>query len=123
MISARNEIWEYIPGFNKKYKVSTVGRVKSFYRDKVNGILRKDQLRRGGYRGVILINKNKEKVNMLIHRLVAMTFIPNPLGKKDINHINLIRDHNVVSNLEWVTHQENIAHSLAIREKIKAQQD
>lgn len=112
----KEEIWKYVEGFGKKYMISNLGRVKSFYR-KDESILR-DQLRRGGYRG-ILLTRNKKQYNMLIHRLVAIAFIENPLNKKDINHINYIRDCNCVDNLEWVTHQENITHSMLRRRKKK----
>jgi len=47
----------------------------------------------------------------LIHRLVAETFIPNPYKKPCINHIDGDKANNHVSNLEWVTYQENTIHS------------
>jgi len=44
----------------------------------------------------------------LAHRLVALMFIPNPLNRAEVNHINGIRCDNRIENLEWVTKQENI---------------
>ena len=42
-----------------------------------------------------------------IHRLVAEAFIPNPLGLRDVDHIDGNRTNNNPTNLRWVTHKEN----------------
>lgn len=47
-----------------------------------------------------------------VHRLVARHFIPNPEGKRCVNHIDNDTMHNHVDNLEWVTHQENTDHMI-----------
>jgi hypothetical protein len=47
-----------------------------------------------------------------LHRLVALTFIPNPLNKKEINHIDGNKKNNLIYNLEWVTHFENQTHKI-----------
>lgn len=53
----------------------------------------------------------KDGSRKLIHRLVAECFIPRVEGKNEINHIDLNKDNNHYSNLEWTTRSENIKHS------------
>ena len=61
-----------------------------------------------GYRFVNLNNKNNEKMNKLIHRLVAETFLENPENKPVVNHKDTNILNNNVNNLEWVTYKENM---------------
>lgn len=55
---------------------------------------------------------NGKDYTVTIHRLVVMTFIPNPENKPCVNHINGNKENNSVKNLEWVTHKENTKHAI-----------
>lgn len=50
-------------------------------------------------------------VRSSVHQLLAEAFIPNPENKPEINHIDSNRSNNALSNLEWVTHSENMKHA------------
>ena len=54
--------------------------------------------------------RDKKKV-FKIHKAVAETFIPNPENKREVNHIDGDKQNNIVSNLEWTTHFENMQHA------------
>ena len=58
-----------------------------------------------------MYNNGKQK-QFLISRLVAKAFIPNPNKFPMVNHINLDRLDNRVSNLEWINNIGNINHAI-----------
>ena len=102
-----DEQWRPIKGFDK-YQVSTYGRVKSFWR-KTPRIL-KPKFGIGGYMKVEPCANGKPK-SIKIHRLVAETFIPNPLNKPEVNHEDGHHMNCFVENLTWATSSENRRHA------------
>ncbi|KKN40877.1 hypothetical protein LCGC14_0728990 [marine sediment metagenome] len=67
-----------------------------------------------GYRRVCLTKNGEEKTH-LIHRLVAKTYISNPLNKPQVNHIDKNPLNNCIKNLEWVTDIENKQHNIRLK--------
>ncbi|AKO60915.1 HNH homing endonuclease [Pseudoalteromonas phage H101] len=52
------------------------------------------------------------KINLSVHRCVAIAYIPNPENKPCVNHKDCDRVNNDISNLEWVTVAENNYHGM-----------
>jgi hypothetical protein len=100
-----DEIWKgvyhrYVNGVEDLY-VSSLGRVR--YKNRTSyGSIDHD-----GYMGT-RIDDHRYKV----HRLMALTFLPNFYGKSDVNHKDSNRANNKLFNLEWCTHQENLLHAV-----------
>jgi hypothetical protein len=101
------EIWKDVEGYDGKYQISNLGRVKSF-RGKINqnGKLLSPFIDSKGYRAINLASRWYK-----LHRLIAMTFIPNPENKQTVNHIDGNKINNDISNLEWATQKENNKHA------------
>lgn len=116
------EIWKDVVGWEGKYSVSSIGRIRSnarfvnttrkkiyFVEDKIMSPRIKDN-------GYLEINfKVNGKNNcLMVHRLVAIAFIPNcSEDKKLVDHIDGDRKNNNVSNLRWCSHKENSNFELA----------
>lgn len=103
------EAWEKIVGYDN-YLISSCGTVKNI---KTSRIL-KQQDNGKGYKLVDLC-KDGKATKKYIHRLVALAFICNPNGYKEVNHIDENKSNNHVSNLEWCTHAYNMRYGNCIR--------
>lgn len=104
----------YIKGYEGFYKIDEVGSIYSMPR---NGTKNKITKIKSGTNGVgyqvCILQRNGEIKAFSVHRLVALAFIPNPLSKPCVNHIDGDKTNNSVSNLEWVTRSENEKHAHA----------
>ena len=113
-----NEIWKDIEGYEGKYQVSNLGRVRSLPRICISRnasgeyrfltkvkILRTFE-QRSGYRRVSF-GKGKDKRAFLVHRLVGFAFVPGYREGLFINHKDENPSNNRADNLEWVTALEN----------------
>lgn len=60
---------------------------------------------------------NNLRVYCLVHRAVALAFIPNPNNLPTVNHIDADKTNNFFDNLEWATQKEQLkhAHSLGLQ--------
>ena len=99
------------------YKITTEGKVFSQYAIKssrVDGVWKEVKPVLCSATGYLLVTLCHEGVrkNKRIHRLLMESFVPNPLGKKQINHIDTNKQNNSLSNLEWATPSENTQHAV-----------
>lgn len=123
------ELWKAIPGYENYYEASNLGNVRSIDRTV------KQKCRHGGYRTVtyqskVLKTYNKKykrsnisqrkqvvlSVNMKtktydLHKLIALTWIPNPKKLDTVNHKDGNTFNNNIKNLEWISKADNNRHA------------
>lgn len=106
------EVWKPIKGYEGKYEVSNIGRVRTLhYYGGNRTVVMKQSTRRDGYASVGLSRNNVVKT-YLIHRLVAEAFIKNPDNLEMVNHKDENKSNNTVENLEWCTRSYNQVYSM-----------
>lgn len=113
-----NEIWKDIPGYEGWYQASNLGRIRSIKRrtkenngeyktiDRNRVLKGRTCGKNGDYLAVVLCSAKNRKM-FQVHRLIAITFIPNPNNLEQVDHINRDKSDNRVENLRWVTQSEN----------------
>lgn len=115
------EIWKDIKGYEGEYQVSNLGNVKSLerYMTKPNRwggqtvyFHKEKQISKNLCKGYYKVHlyKDTEREIKSVHRLVAEAFLPNPNNLAQVNHKDENKLNNNVDNLEWCTHEYNMAY-------------
>ncbi len=123
------EVFKDIIGYEGLYEIGNKGTVRSL--DKVSMYKGHSYLKgrtlksytqdrnHTSYISVVL-SKGRKTKTFSIHRLVAKHYVPNPDNKPHVNHIDNNGTKNEYTNLEWVTHKENMKHSEAQGRQVKS---
>jgi len=107
------------------YTIDNNGVVRSYYKRGVNRkydcidwdgnpITLSPSIKSSGYKHIGLYSLEKGVKYFMIHRLVAMAFIPNPNDLEQVNHIDGNKLNNSPNNLEWVSRSDNVKHAFRI---------
>lgn len=114
MLNSKSEIWKDVIGFEGRYQVSNLGRVRSImtnhgkYQEKIKATYVRSSSCKYEYVQLFIKDKHYSRA---VHRLIAEAFVPNPRNKPVVNHIDGDKLNNEASNLEWVTISENHIHA------------
>ena len=127
-VSLEGEEWRDVVGYDYDYFISSYGRVivgNKSWLDK-NGVLHKRKpkilnpyINNWGYKVTAFV-KNSKYVDIRIHRLVSLYFIPNPNNYPCIDHIDRNKTNNHYKNLKWCTQSMNMSNPLTKEAMSKA---
>lgn len=122
------EVWKDIKGYEGIYQASNTGKLRSLDRMKktiganksgrypveylIKGKILVGGKDKDGYIIGVFRDHGGNKRMKKFHRLIAQTFLPNPLNLPQVNHINGIKNDNRIENLEWVSAKRNANHSI-----------
>lgn len=120
----KQEVFKDIEGFEGLYQIGCFGTLRSLDRIAPNGrfisgITMKLSVDRKGYNRCYL-SKNNKNYTKIVHRLVALAFIPKIKDKPCVDHINGIKTDNRVENLRWCTNKENVNFELSMSNRLKS---
>ena len=116
MLKIKEETFVDIKDYDGRYKIGDKGTVIGVSRSKDERYKHKQWILKqyedkNSYMYVTL-QKDKKRKTIKVHRLVAEHFIENENNYPCVNHIDSNRKNNDVSNLEWVTHKQNMEHAV-----------
>lgn len=94
------------------YYISECGRIYKNGKE-----VARSKMTRGYLSSALYLEKGKRATTFYVHRIVAEVYIPNPLNKPLVNHLDGNKLNCEVSNLEWATPKENSQHSVIILRK------
>ncbi len=130
------EIWKDITGYEGLYQISNTGIIRSHDRLIVippnpkstygfsyikKGQIIKQITDKSGYMKVLLYDKNSNRKNAFVHKLVAIEFVDNTDNLPQINHKDENKSNNCVSNLEWCTAKYNTNYGTCIKRRSEKQ--
>lgn len=87
---------------NENYSINEFGEIRN---DMTGALKSPFTNKNNGYKTVDLW-ANGKSTKYAVHRLIAEAFIPNPLNKPTVDHIDGNRLNNAISNLRWATYAE-----------------
>lgn len=110
MIKVKKDNIEYqakqIPGYSNYY-ITVDGDVYSTH---YNRFLERSE--KSEYPKICMIDDDKKRHTLLVHKMVALTYLPNPNNLEQINHIDGNKYNPKLSNLEWISASDNIKHAI-----------
>lgn len=117
----RNEEWRDVPGYEGRYQVSDLGRVKALSRIQMGGSgprrvrerVLAQQTINSGYQ-IVHLHSDNERSARTVHRLVAEVFCAGFAADLDVNHIDGDKKNNKATNLEWLVRTANHDHAVSI---------
>ncbi len=121
-IVSDGEEWMPVRNYQDLYEVSNKGRVRAFSKvvNLPNGakrihdlhVLSQEKMKRGYFR--VSLCRDSSMCKILVHRLVAESFIQNPQNFPEINHRDGDKFNNFATNLEWCSRQYNNHHAIEL---------
>lgn len=108
------EEWKDISNFEGLYQVSNLGRVRSLPKSGSgghNGIILSQSNDKDGYL-LVYLYANREKIACRVHRLAALSFLPNPNNLPQVNHKDGNKENNCFTNLEWCNSSYNNSYGI-----------
>ena len=114
-VQVENDEYRFVEGSERNAVVSSKGEILKRYCKSCTTGERKDYYEfvnvKPNTAGYLQVNIPVRNTTDLVHRLVAETFLDNPQGYNEIDHLNHDKLDNRVANLRWCTHAENMSNS------------